>query len=124
MLDTLLSNDVVALCGVITAGLLLGRVTLAGLSLGSSGVIFAALALGRLGYDIPAGAGALGLVLFVYCVGIRAGPSFFRGFVRQGRSLAKLAAALTALGAVATWGIARVLGIPADLAAGVTNAAD
>lgn len=98
MLDTLLSNDVVALCGVITAGLLLGRVTLAGLSLGSSGVIFAALALGRLGYDIPAGAGALGLVLFVYCVGIRAGPSFFRGFVRQGRSLAKLAAALTSPG--------------------------
>ncbi len=119
MLHTLLSNDLLALFAVVATGLLLGRVQVAGLSLGSSGVIFAALAFGHFGYHIPAGIGALGLVLFVYCVGLRAGPTFFRTFVRQGRSLAKLAVVLIVVGASATFLVARLVGIPVDLAAGI-----
>jgi putative transport protein len=59
------------------------------------------------------------LVLFVYCVGLRAGPSFFRGFVRQGRSLTRLAAALILLSAVLTYLLSMLLAIPTDLAAGI-----
>jgi putative transport protein len=65
---------------VIGTGLLLGRVKLVGISLGSSGVIFSALVVGYLGYSIPGGIGTVGLVLFAYGVGITAGPGFFRGF--------------------------------------------
>ena len=119
MVETLLSNGVVSLFTVITVGLLLGRVKIAGLQLGSSGVIFTALALGHFGFNIPSGVGSLGLVLFVYCVGLRAGPSFFRSFIRQGKSLAKLAVVLVMLGALSTWAIAKLMEIPADLAAGV-----
>ncbi|MCP5109656.1 MAG: hypothetical protein GY953_02350, partial [bacterium] len=90
MIETLLANEVLALFAVIATGLLVGRVRVAGLTLGSSGVIFTALAFGHLGVRVPGGVGALGLVLFVYCVGLRAGPSFFRIFVRQGRVLARL----------------------------------
>ena len=119
MLETLFSNPVFTLFMVVTSGLLLGRINILGLSLGSSGVIFTALAFGHFGYRIPAGVGSLGLVIFVYIVGLRAGPTFFRSFVRQGRSLAQLAVVLTVAGAGCTWALARYLGVPVDLAAGI-----
>lgn len=118
-MDTLLENEVLVLFAVIATGLLLGRVRVGGISLGSAAVIFTALAFGHFGYRIPEGVGSLGLVLFVYCIGLRAGPSFFRGFVRQGRPVALLSATLIAAGAAATWGMAKLLSVPADLAAGI-----
>ena len=39
-------------------------------------MLFTALIAGHLGYAIPQGIGTLGLVLFVYCVGIGAGGRF------------------------------------------------
>ncbi|MGE0821158.1 MAG: aspartate:alanine exchanger family transporter [Candidatus Binatia bacterium] len=119
MLETLLTNKLVAFFTVLTLGLLLGRGTVAGLSLGSSGVIFVALVFGHWGYQIPDGIGALGLVLFVYCVGLTAGPTFFRVFVRQGKALALLSSALVGLGAVTAWGLSSLLELPADLAVGI-----
>jgi len=119
LVGTLLGNSTVALLVVITGGLLLGRVKIAGLSLGTSGVIFSALLLGYLGYGIPAGVGSLGLVVFIYCVGLRAGPGFFRGFARQGRDMARLAALVILLAAAAAVITARIVRLPADLAAGM-----
>jgi len=115
----LAGQELLTLFAAIAVGLLLGRITVAGLSLGSSGVLFVALGLGHLGAHIPAGLGELGLVLFVYCVGITAGPSFFRAFVRQGRQLATLVVALVLIAAGTAWLMARWLGIPGDLAAGL-----
>jgi putative transport protein len=103
----------------IALGLILGRLKLVGLSLGSSGVLFVALLFGHLGYTVPPGLGDLGLVLFVYCVGITAGPSFFRAFVRQGRDLAKLVGVLVVVGAGTSWLAAVWLGLPRDLVVGL-----
>jgi putative transport protein len=103
----------------IALGLLLGRIKLGGLSLGSSGVLFVALLFGHLGYTVPPGLGDLGLVLFVYCVGITAGPSFFRAFVRQGRDLAKLVGVLVVAAGAASWLAARWLALPRDLVVGL-----
>lgn len=119
MLASLLANKLLTLVVVITLGLLLGRIRVAGLSLGSSGVIFTALAMGHLGYGIPDGIGVLGLTVFVYCVGLSAGPRFFRAFRREGRSLALICLALVGVAGMATWGLSLLLGIPADLSAGV-----
>ena len=119
MLDTLFSNQILSLFAVIAAGLLLGRVRLFGLTLGSSGVIFSALLFGHLGWDIPDGVGTMGLVMFVYVVGLRAGPTFFRSFKGQGGSLAKMAATLIFLGAATTYLLATNFSIPVDLAAGI-----
>ncbi len=104
---------------MITSGLLLGRLQLFGISLGSSGVIFTALLCGHLGYKVPGGVGTLGLVIFIYIVGLRAGPTFFRNFVGQGGSLAKLAATLTFTGAATAYALSKIQHIPADLAAGI-----
>jgi len=119
MRELLLGNPLLALFLVIAAGLVLGRINLAGLSLGSSAVIFAGLALGHLGHAIPDGIGTLGLVLFVYCVGISAGPTFFRVFVRRGKKLAVLGVVLVFGGGILAWGLARLLHMPTDLAVGV-----
>ncbi|MCB1018537.1 MAG: transporter [Acidobacteria bacterium] len=117
-MQELIHHPLAALIAVVTAGLLLGRVQVAGLSLGSSGVIFTALAAGHFGFSIPKEAGQLGLALFVYCVGLAAGPGFFRTFVRKGRVFAVLAAVLVASGAAATAIASLALGLPPDLAAG------
>lgn len=114
-----LGQPIVALFTVIAAGMLLGRLELASISLGSSGVLFVALLFGHLGFSLPAGVGNLGLVLFVYGVGIAAGPSFFRAFVSQGANLAKLGLLLVLIAAGTTWAFATAFDIPTGLAVGI-----
>lgn len=118
-IDILLGNKLLALLVVVTFGLLLGRVQVAGLSLGSSGVIFTALAMGHFGYEIPSGIGGLGLAVFVYCIGLTAGPRFFRLFMQAGKRLALMCVALVGVGAATAGGLSLLLDIPADLSAGL-----
>lgn len=119
MLNTLFSNQLLALFAVLGLGLALGNLTWKGVGLGSSGVLFVALLAGHLGFNLPAGVGRFGLALFVYCVGIGAGGRFFQALAREGGSLAKLALFIVGTGALITWGLARVLDIPAGLSAGI-----
>jgi putative transport protein len=109
----------IAVFAIIASGLLLGNIHIKGVSLGSSGVLFTALLAGHLGYGIPDGIGTLGLVLFVYCVGIGAGGRFFAALAREGATLAKLALITVTIGGLLTWIGARLLNLPADLATGI-----
>ncbi|MFB7588853.1 aspartate:alanine exchanger family transporter [Streptomyces sp. NPDC056169] len=67
---------------VIAAGSLFGMVRFGPVKLGAAGVLFVGLLLGALDPDIgpavPAGLSVLGLALYVYTVGLEAGPAFFR----------------------------------------------
>lgn len=114
-----LNQPLMVLFALVATGLLFGSVKVKGISLGSSGVLFTALIAGHLGYAIPAGVGTLGLVLFVYCVGIGAGDRFFASLVREGTALAKLAVLIVVLGAGMTWAGATLLDIPTGLATGI-----
>ncbi len=107
------------LLGIIILGLMLGRLKLAGLSFGTSAILFVALLAGHLDLQVPDGFGTLGLALFVYCVGISAGPTFFRGLASQGRVMAMLGTLIVLCGVAATWCCAKVLALPADLAGGL-----
>jgi putative transport protein len=115
----LLNQPLITLFAIIATGLLLGNITIKGINLGSSGVLFTALLAGHLGYKIPGGVGTLGLVLFVYCVGIGAGARFFASVAREGATLAKLALVIVATGGAITWAGAKLLDLPADLATGI-----
>ncbi|MFP4070329.1 MAG: aspartate:alanine exchanger family transporter [Opitutales bacterium] len=114
-----LNEPMAALFTVIASGLLLGNISIKGINLGSSGVLFTALLAGHLGYSIPGGVGTLGLVLFVYCVGIGAGGRFFASVAREGATLAKLALVIVISGGAITWIGAAWMDLPADLAAGI-----
>ena len=115
----LFDQPLIALFAIIASGLLFGSFTIKGINLGSSGVLFTALLAGHLGYSIPGGIGTLGLVLFVYCVGIGAGGRFFASVAREGATLGKLALVIVATGGAITWAGAKLLDLPVNLATGI-----
>ncbi|MEM1222944.1 MAG: TrkA C-terminal domain-containing protein [Verrucomicrobiota bacterium] len=117
--NLLIENPLISLFAIIAFGLLLGNLSIKGISLGSSGVLFSGLLAGHLGYAVPDGIDKLGLVLFVYCVGIGAGGRFFASIAREGAALAKVALVIVSTGGLITYLGAKILNLPADLAAGI-----
>ena len=114
-----LVSQMVVLFLVVGLGMLLGKIKIFGVSFGSSGVIFAALGFGAWGFTIPGGVSTLGLVLFVYCIGLAAGPTFFRVFAQHGASMAQQGVVIVATGLGTALLFAWLAGIPTSLAAGV-----
>ena len=65
----------------------------------------------------------LGLLLFVYAVGLQAGPRFFRTFRRHGMRFVVIALAAAGGGALAAVAVQQGLDLPFDLAAGLYTGA-
>ncbi len=78
-----------------------------------------ALVFGHFGFTVPKAVMDLGLLLFVYSVGLEAGPRFFRMFRKQGLRYVVIGVIVAFTGVLATLGVAYVLKIPDDLAAGL-----
>ena len=114
-----LTQPVISVFAIIGLGVLAGQVRVFGVSLGSSGVIFVAIVFGALGCHTPRELGNFGLVLFVYCIGLSAGPSFFRAFFRQGADLAKLSIVLLIVGTASIIVFAKLSGVSGSLASGI-----
>lgn len=112
-------EDIVALFAIIGLGLILGKISIRGVSLGSSGVVFVALVAGHLGYRVAPEAGLVGVVLFIYCLGLGAGPTFLRMFLSRGKSLAILAGVMMGAAGLSTWILARLFQLSPDLASGL-----
>ncbi len=74
---TLLHNSIFLLLVIICIGELVGKITVFSFSFGSSAIIFIALVFGYFGIQLPSEFQTLGLVLFIYSVGLQAGPGFF-----------------------------------------------
>ncbi|MDP1580197.1 MAG: TrkA C-terminal domain-containing protein [Candidatus Didemnitutus sp.] len=126
ILDALLhwleSSQLLRLFFIIALGYLLGDLRLPGnFRFGVAAVLFVGIAFGawsptlRLSEEIQ----SLGLVLFVYCIGLQAAAGFFSSLRRDGLALnaAMLLALLTVFGAF--WLLARHGVLSPDLAAGL-----
>ena len=74
------------LFGVSALGYLAGSVRIFGFSLGVAAVLFAGLVVGWWvpGVELPEFVAQLGLVLFVYTVGLASGPGFFASLRLRG----------------------------------------
>lgn len=75
-------------------GYLCSKLRVKGIGLGMASVLFVGIALGAWGKDsfqLPEIIPQLGLLLFVYTIGLDAGPAFFRILKRRGLALAVLA---------------------------------
>lgn len=118
-----LAEGIVLLFAVLALGLALGRVRVRGITLGTAGVLFAALLFGHFGYRVPREVMELGLVLFVYAVGLQAGPRFFRTFRRQGMRFVTIGLSTVLTGAAVTALMAWLLKIPYALATGMYTGA-
>ena len=76
---------------VISLGVLLGRVKIFGVSLGVTFILFVGILMGHLGFNgnlqIINFVQDFGLILFVFCIGLQVGPSFFSSFKKGGISM-------------------------------------
>lgn len=107
---------------VVGLGYFLGTIRVRGFSLGIAAVLFVGLVFGALdpqAFVLPEVIYVLGLILFVYTVGLQSGPIFFNLFRRQWMKLTALALIATVGAALATVVATRVLGIAAPVAAGL-----
>ena len=111
------------LFAILTLGTWLGQWSLRGVSLGTAGVLFVALLFGHFGLSLPRELMDFGLILFVYSVGLTAGPSFFRTFRRRGMQFVVLAFVIVGSGAILTALIAVLLKLSPALAAGLYTGA-
>lgn len=71
-------NDVMVIFFILALGYILGRVPFLGIKLGTSGVLLVAIVMGHFGYEVAGIVGQIGLVLFLSCVGLVAGPMFVK----------------------------------------------
>ena len=111
----------------VVLGIALGNVRIAGVKLGISAVLFAALAMGQLGLSVDPKVldyfSSFALVLFVYALGLQMGPGFVASLRADGLRLNGLALAVVVLGAVLTAGVVRLTHMPAERAAGLFSGA-
>lgn len=80
----LLHNPIFLLLLVIILGDAIGRLRLLNFQFGTSAIVFVALAFGHAGFVLPKEFQTLGLVLFIYSVGLQAGPGFLSSFKSHG----------------------------------------
>ena len=76
---------------VISVGVLLGKIKFFGVSLGVTFVLFTGIVCGHFGFtgntQILNFMQDFGLILFVFCIGLQVGPSFFTSFKKGGVSM-------------------------------------
>jgi putative transport protein len=114
------ASDVMLLFAALGMGLLIGKIRLGGFQLGNTpGVLLAAIALGAWGFDLDAQTESLGFMLFIFCVGIEAGPNFFSNFLQDGARYISIAAIMVVTAVTVTNTVARLLDLDSGLAAGM-----
>ena len=116
---TLLHNQIFLLLLIIILGELLGKLKLWNLSLGPSAIIFVALAFGHFGVTLPAGVQTIGLAMFIYAVGLQAGPGFVSSFRSHGLAMALTVIAMALTGTLVALGCSRLFGFDAGTSAGL-----
>ena len=117
----LAQNPILTLFVVIGLGYLLGELNLFSFRLGVAGVLFMGIAIGALNPNIhiPEAVASLGLILFVYTLGIQSGPAFFESFRKKGSRDTLLAVIVLTIGFLMTLGAARILRLTGPKAAGM-----
>ena len=113
-------SDVMLLFAALGIGLLIGKVRIGSFQLGSTpGVLIAAILLGIWGFDMHAQTESMGFMLFIFCVGIEAGPNFFSNFLQDGVRYVSIAAVMVIVAVAVTNIASALLDLDPGLAAGM-----
>ena len=99
---------------VIAVGVLLGKIKFFGVSLGVTFVLFTGIVCGHFGFtgntQILNFMQDFGLILFVFCIGLQVGPSFFTSFKKGGVSMNVVAVGVVLLNVAVALGLYYALG--------------
>ncbi len=121
VIEFLIENSILLLFAVSAVGYAIGRIKIKGASLGVAAVLFVGLAVGALdpNLKLPNVIFELGLVLFVYTVGLASGPGFVASMTREGLRNNLAAVAVLAIAAAIAAAAHVVLGLQAPVTAGL-----
>ncbi len=98
-------------------GYLIGKVNIRGFELGSTGgVLLVGLLFGHIGFEGNPLLGSIGFILFIYSVGLQAGPRFFNVLLEDGPRYIALSVVVALTGFV----VAKLLALTFDLDSGFT----
>lgn len=120
-IDLLAGSPLLLLFTVIGLGYLIGNIKLFGFNLGIAAVLFVGIAFGALDQrlSLPEYIYVLGLVVFVYALGLQAGPGFFSSFQKRGVRFSIIAVAVLTGAALLAALLGNVLGMSAPSIAGL-----
>ncbi|MDR1732538.1 MAG: permease [Synergistaceae bacterium] len=118
-----LAMEMTVLFSILACGYLVGRFELAGLRLGSSGVLLVGLVFGHYGFTVSPLLQNLGLACFVGSVGLMAGPAFVQNLKKQAMAYIFLGGFIIVIGALTTVLAMKGFHIPKALAVGVMTGA-
>src|SRR5512137_1894488 len=105
---------------VLGLGYLFGKLSLGSFKLGAvTGTLLAGVLVGQLGVTLPNEVKQCFFLLFLFAIGFRTGPQFFRGLKSDGLAHAALAAIVATTGLVVAWLVAVLFGYDAGTAAGL-----
>jgi putative transport protein len=121
------AQSIFVLALVAAAGTVIGKIRIFTVGVGIAGVLFAGLIFGHFGVKIEPEvmhfARELGLLIFVYTIGLQLGPSFIASLRRQGVKLNFLAAIIVLGGVGVVLAIRHALHLPMAAAVGIYSGA-
>jgi putative transport protein len=122
--DVLRAHPEIAFFLVLGLGYLLGKLALGSFKLGAvTGTLLAGVIVGQLGITLPDEVKQCFFLLFLFAIGFRTGPQFFRGLRSDGLVHAALAAIVATCGLVVAFFVSRAFGYDPGTAAGLVAGA-
>lgn len=121
------AHSVLILSLVIAFGIMLGKIKVAGISLGVTWILFVGIVFGH--FDLNLDEHLLhflkefGLILFVYSIGLQVGPGFFSAFKKGGFMLNVLAVLVVFISVLITVALHFITGIPITTMVGILSGA-
>lgn len=120
------SSPPLLLFSIIGLGYFLGHIRIRGFQLNVAAVLFVGLGFGiwdAKAFALPEPIYVIGLILFVYSVGLQSGPVFFRIFRERGFKVYLLALSALFSSFILTLLLGRLLDIPSEMLAGIYSGA-
>lgn len=112
---------------ICSVGLALGKIRVAGISLGVAFVFFVGIAVGNFGFSVDAQmlsfCETFGLVLFVYTLGLHVGPNFFGSLRHEGMRLNMWSLAVILVGTLLSIALTYTFHIPMSDMVGILSGA-
>lgn len=107
--NTSIASTLILYSFVIAAGIMIGKIKIAGVSLGVTFVLFVGIIVGHFGYEVNDEIlkfiREFGLILFIFAIGLQVGPGFFSSFRKGGVRLNLLAVIAIMLNVLIVLGI-------------------
>ncbi len=122
-----IAHSILLFALVIALGLYLGKFKIKGISIGSTWILFVGILFSHFGFladpTVLAYMKDMGLILFVFSIGLQVGPGFFQSFKKGGVLMNGLAVCLVLLAAVVAFAIHLITGESLQIMTGVMSAA-